>query len=35
MAIGSIFSPLMGMFADRVASAEKVLFDMNVAVAVY
>ena len=35
MAIGSIFSPLMGMFADRVASAEKVLFVLNVAVAVF
>ena len=34
MAIGSIFSPLVGMFADRVANSEKVLFVLNALVAV-
>ena len=35
MAIGSIFSPLVGMFADRVANAERVLFVLNAAVAIF
>ncbi len=34
MAIGSIFSPLVGMFADRVANSEKVLCILNAFVAV-
>ncbi|PWM30135.1 MAG: MFS transporter [Verrucomicrobia bacterium] len=29
MAIGSVFSPLVGMFADRVANSEKVLAALN------
>ena len=29
MAIGSVFSPLVGMFADRVANSEKVLAVLN------
>ena len=29
MAIGSIFSPLVGMFADRIANSERVLFVLN------
>ena len=33
MAIGSIFSPLVGMFADRVANSEKVLCVLNALVA--
>ena len=33
MAIGSIFSPMVGMFADRVANSEKVLFVLNALVA--
>ena len=33
MAIGSIFSPLVGMFADRIANSEKVLFVLNALVA--
>ena len=35
MAIGSIFSPLVGMFADRVANSEKVLFVLNLLVAIF
>lgn len=34
MAIGSIFSPLVGMFADRVANSEKVLAILNFFVAI-
>lgn len=34
MAIGSIFSPLVGMFADRIANSEKVLAILNLFVAV-
>lgn len=34
MAIGSIFSPLVGMFADRVANSENVLCILNALVAV-
>lgn len=34
MAIGSIFSPLVGMFADRVANSEKVLAVLNLLVAI-
>ncbi len=34
MAIGSIFSPLVGMFADRVANSERVLAVLNFLVAV-
>ncbi len=33
MAIGSIFSPMVGMFADRVANSEKVLCVLNAFVA--
>jgi len=33
MAIGSIFSPLVGMFADKVANSEKVLCVLNALVA--
>jgi len=35
MAIGSIFSPLVGMFADRIANSEKVLFVLNLIVALF
>lgn len=35
MAIGSVFSPLMGMFADRFANSEKVLFALNALVAIF
>ncbi len=35
MAIGSVFSPIVGMFADKVANSEKVLFVLNVLVALF
>ncbi len=35
MAIGSLFSPLAGMFADRIANAERVLFVLNALVAIF
>lgn len=35
MAIGSLFSPMVGMFADRVANSEKVLCILNALVAVF